>query len=307
VKVCLAPPPGLSRAMTRVERALARHAPPDATLVDDRAAADLAVLHVIGAEGVRPIVDELRRTGRRYAVIQYCLRTTSEPRTGWWRDIWADAAAVWSYYDLRAALRADGVTEPDGWTFYDAPLGLDRAFARAVSLPEPPTRPIGIMTSGYVAAGQEAIFECAVAAERVGLTTLHIGPPTVVGMARKPTGWTAAHDVDDATLARAYGSARFVSGLRYGEGFELPAAEGLACGARPIMFDRPDARRWFDGLAAFVPVSDGAPLTAAIAEVLCGHGPPVSAAERALAADRFNWTRIAAGFWAAIARRSVLT
>ena len=62
---------------------------------------------------------------------------------------------------------------------------------------------------------------------------------------------TYSNNADDKTLAKYYSQCEFVSGLRRIEGFELPVIEGLLCGARPICFDIPDYRHWFDKLGFY--------------------------------------------------------
>ena len=304
MKVFVAAPATLSRAMRRVARALARHAPAGVAVVDREADADVVLLHVVGYDDAVREIDRLIGRGQDYAVAQYCLRTTQRQTTDAWREVWGGAEVVWSYYDLPGALRADGVPEPARWNFYQSPLGLDDAFAAAPSVPRACCRR-AVMTSGYVSAGQEPIWEMAAAAERVGRPTWHVGPPAVVGMPRRPAGWQAFFDVSDPALARLYGAAAYVSGMRYVEAFELPAAEGLACGARPICFDRPDARRWYDGLAAFVPEASEDALIASLAAVLAADPAPVSLAEHAVIRARFSWATIADGFWRALAGKAV--
>lgn len=272
-----------SRAMHRVAAALRRHAPPNVEVVRRRAAADLQVLHAIGP--LLPAPD------KPYAIIQYCL-TTAE---GWdereWRHAWTEARLVWSYYDL-----ADRM--PSGARFYFAPLGVDAVFA-AGPRRTGNGRDVGVVTSGYVSgAGAEAIEEVAEAARRLGLRVFHLGPKRPEGMAeRMEKTWVSGEDIEDEELALWYSRARWVSGLRHGEGYELPVIEGLACGARPIVFDRPDMRRWYDGLATLVPECSGGALVEALVEVLAQGPLLVAEWEREEVVRTFDWRVIAEGFW----------
>lgn len=288
MKVCVSVlPQRLSRAMHRVAGALARHAPAGVTLVERPRDADLQVIHVIG----RGSIDHLE--AKRYAVLQYCYATTepgADPVA--WADLWAGADAVWSYYDLADAM-------PPGVEFYHAPLGVDPAFCGAVPVGE---RDVGIVTSGYVAGEEaEAIEEAAVAASLVGLKTCHVGPSRV--LAEKPHGWKAVSGLLDEQLAALYGRARWVSGLRHVEGFELPAAEGLACGARPILFDRPEMRRWYGDSAVYVPECSGPELVESLRGVLTFPPKPVQFEEREAVLRRFDWRSIAEGFWSRLVGR----
>lgn len=294
MKVYIEPSTNLSRAMTRVEKALTRHAPDGCEIVTDQNAADLVILHVIGFD-VEQTVKTLR-AGQRYAMIQHCLRSTQRPSTRDWLPLWRNASLVWSHYNLDASCREEG-TSLDGVNFYLAPLGLDEAF---LSPPGYRPRDIGVMTSGYVAGPKaEAIEEVAIAAGIVGLPVLHIGPPPE-GMATPGRHWSLLYNISDAQLAGFYRRSWWVSGLRHVEGFELPALEGLACGARPILFDRADMRQWYTGHCVLVPECSGQRLVDLLVELLSAVPPTVPPAERVEVLAQFNWERIAQGFWAAL-------
>ena len=282
LNVFLAPTGLYSRAMLRVASALAQHAPSSVRIVEHRGYADLVVSHVIAPEDV-PSEPEV--------VIQYCLRTTGRDYD-WWLRRWQSTRMVWSYFDLLAELG-----ELPGVNFYHAPLGVDAAFTQKYSEDEGP-RDIPVMTSGYVShpAG-EAIEEMALAAAAVGLRVLHLGPPVVEGMPATPPGWSSVSGISDCDLAALYRQCEWVSGLRHAEGFELPVIEGLCCGARPIVFDRPDMTQWYEGHAAFVPECSGEELVDVLIEVLSHVPVPVSESERIEVARKFDWGVIARGFW----------
>jgi glycosyltransferase involved in cell wall biosynthesis len=103
--------------------------------------------------------------------------------------------------------------------------------------------------------------------------------------------------IDDHRLAEYYSQARYVSGLRRGEGFELPVVEGLACGARPICFDLPCYTHWFAEHAVFVPESGQEELTDALTDIFRRTPRPVSPAERSRVLETFSWESICRGFW----------
>lgn len=286
-------PVGLSQAMWRVSRALRATAPADVEIVSTPELADVQVLHVIGSDC------GLHLRAPAYAAIQYCGGLEAAPdgrnvpvtSTEAWEPIWRGAVAVWSYFDLPV---------PEDVPFYHAPLGVDADVFHMPPL-RSGIRPVGVMTSGYVSGpGAEAIEEVAIAASRSGLTTLHLGPEKVQGMKRYPPSWRCVFGVSDADLCGLYQRSRWVSGLRHDEGFELPVLEGIACGARPIVFDRPDMRRWYDGHASFVPECDGDKLVAALMAVFARDPNPVTAAERDEFIQWFEWKSLASGFWSAV-------
>ena len=274
--------------MYRVARALRVYAPRGLEFVKDPAQADLQVVHVIGPNSI----DEIKAP--RCALIQYCLGAASEPDgtnqripSAAYVPLWARAELVWSYLDLAKYCRAP---------FYFAPLGIDPAFVNAKFNGE--VRGIGVLTSGYVSDPcGEAIEEMALASEVAGLSMVHLGPDVVQGVLRKPKTWNFVNGVTDYELAQIYIHTEWVSGLRHIEGFEMPIIEGLACGARPIVFDRPDMRHWYEGRAVFVPECSGDLLMDMLTEVLVSHPEPVTEAERVRVLERFNWATIIRGFW----------
>lgn len=291
MKAYVEPPPVRSRCLRRIADALTEHAPSGVEIVQDRTRADLVVLHVIGRqERMYREARQAHRRGQQYAVGQWVLRSSQKGSTEGWRALWDGAAAVWSYYDLDAEIAADGGCGRPG-RFYHAPLGVD---TEVFHPGEEDARPFAVGVTGfdkhYLKA--ERLREVVAAAARVSGTVWHLGPSLGLG----------AHvvdeaEIDDATLARRYRACRYVSGLRRQEGFELPAAEGLLCGARPILFDRPAWRRWYEPFGVFVPETRAAMLRSLLTDTLANEPEPVRAAEWAAAAERFSWPTIIGGFW----------
>lgn len=278
-------PHNLSVAMHRVAQALRVRAPKGVQIVRTPQDVDLQVLHAIGPDAIENVV------APRVAVIQYCLHTAHGPAS--WTTLWRRAELTWSYFDLRDLL-------PAGARFYLAPLGVDPVFRGNGA-----ARYVGVVTSGYDSGPQaEAIEEVADAALRAELSVYHVGPEEVAGMApRHERTWQSGQSIADEDLARIYGCARWVSGLRRVEGFELPVIEGLACGARPIVFDRPDMRRWYEGHAVFVPECAGPELVERLVAVFDALPEPVSLGERRAVLAKFDWGVIAGEFWRQVLER----
>ena len=283
MKVYLRPPTGMSRAMDRVANALERYAPLDKVeLTTYEPEADLLILHVIGLEAVS------YRRHQRCAVLQYCVNSATYGDAMPWHGLWARATTIWSYYDLAPIM-------PEQWRdrLYHAPLGIDAPF-RQPYVERP--RDIGVMTSGYVNEhGQEAIESPTLAAQANGLKPLHLGPmPTGL---RNELQMNFVHKISDSALARWYQRTQRVAAMRYVEGFEMPAIEGLANGARPVMFDRAETRRWFANHAEFVPECEGDELTARLTDLFARPPMPVAAPERGQVLEKFCWKPLATGFW----------
>lgn len=300
MKVYLDAPKHLSRAMHRVTKALAKYGQHEVVTSQDQA--DFVLLHVIGYPETVEAVKALQ-PGQTYGIVQYCMRSTQRSNTQDWLSLWRNAAIVWSYYDLRELMFQDHVatTAP----FYYAPLGVDDVFAKAF---RPTDRHIDCVTTGYVSTpSAEAIEEVALAAAQLKMNVVHVGPSNVEGMATPPEGWVAYLDVSDEQLGYLYRRSRYVSGLRHGEGFELPALEGLCCGARPIVFNRSEMKKWYGDHVIFVQETSGPELVQRLVEVLKQPPRPVSLEERQRLLAAFSWERIAGGFWQFVADRRVVS
>lgn len=286
VKVYITPPQTDSWALNRVVAALVQYAPADIEIVADLNAADLMVLHVIGRQDRnRKTAEWLKTRGWQYAVIQYVLRSSMRPSTKGWLPLWQDALVTWSYYDLKALCTEDGTSQD--FPFYHAPLGADAD----VFYPRGHQREYVIGTSGH-GWQSESVREVAYAARRIGCSLFHLGPELNRG-----SSVICASGIDDDTLAHWYSRCEFVSGLRRIEGFELPAAEGLLCGARPICFDRPHYRQWFDPWAVFIPETRRAQIIDDLEIVFRAGACLVTEAERDAAKTRFDWNAIVTEFW----------
>lgn len=272
-----------SIAMLRVATALEATAPEGVMFVDNPADADFQLVHAIGVDAVQQV------KARSYAVMQYCGSTMlGDPK---WQPLWRDARFVWSYYELDDVL-------PPQVPFLHAPLGVDAHFRAPGRLPQPAERSFTVLTMGFSSGpAQEAIEECAWAAQAVGGRMIHIGPAEIEGMAAYPPCWQAQLHVSEGTLIQMYRNSQRVSGLRHVEGFELPCLEGLLQGARPVVFDRPDMRQWYSGLAEFIPECSGEELVGRLTDLFKTPPAPVTEAERARVLGEFDWSTIGEKFW----------
>lgn len=281
--------PQESRGIARVRDNLIKYLPPGATVVKDRKQADLIIFHVIGRHDmVGKQVESAISRGQRYAMIQYCLRSTMQPHTKEWIGMWSGAECVWSYYDLNELRKEDGGQMSDN--FYHAPLGIDPAFANFKPDDHSISRSDLILATsqGYLV---ESARECVLATQYVHDSMIYLGREL------NKEGVSCFDGVDDKELASLYSYCKYVSGLRRIEGFELPVIEGLSCGARPIVFDQPHYRKWFKDFAVFIPENDRESTIYSLIDVFMGKYKPVTQDEVDHARQVFNWQTIITNFY----------
>jgi hypothetical protein len=265
--------PTNSIAIDRVVLNLERYMPKSIKRVADKNKADLIVMHVFGRNN--HIKMEIESNKKQYAVIQYALKSTRNPDPKDWETIWNNAKVVWSYYDLKG--------------FYHAPLAADPDVFKRTNV----DRDYLIGTLSVKACYEaECIGEAHLATFRTRGKAIHIGETLIPNpIVRYVSG------ISDAELVDIYNRCKWFSCLRRKEGFEVTAIEALLCGARPIMFDTPNYRQWFDGLVEFIPESSVVNTAKHIGRVITGEPKPVTDAEIEEIKRRFNWKSIIEGFW----------
>lgn len=269
-----------SMAITRVVKALAKYAPKNINFVDNPTQADLVVINVVGR--LEHLKMRIKNFGKPYAMVQYILRGSLNPNTKDWIELWKNARVVYSYYDLKKLCKDDSTDQ--NFNFYHAPLGVESE----VFHPTKRGHKYLICTSGLLYT-TESVRECILAAK--GRKVMHLGPEL-----HKPNT-DCYHGISDETLANLYNQCDFVSGLRRTQGFELPAAEGLLCGTKPILFDQPHYRQWYDGLAHFIPENSRDEVIQNLKKIFNNEQKSVIRSDIEEAKKRFDWHRIIPGFW----------
>lgn len=293
MKIYIEPPQVRSRSIGRIAKELKLYAPSGVDFVTTRDDADLVILHIIGRfHQNSQIAARCLERGQRYVVNQYCLRSTRHRSTHAWRELWNNAAMVWSYYNLNAWIREDG---GEGLVprFYHSPLGAD---ARAFCAPAPvrcaPRFVVG--TVGYDWS-TESVTDVSHACARADREMFHLGDDPHLG-----SHITSRTNISDKELAGWYAQCQYVSGLRRVEGFELPCAEGLLCGARPLMFDTPHYRQWFQEFAVLIPETTRELVVERLLHIFkepLDEYVPVSRDEYEFAKRRFDWATIVDEYW----------
>lgn len=259
------------RGMTRITDALRRHALPTVSFTDLKKA-DIAILLINGRiEHTFNLVKNLR--GMPFVIIQIAFRSTRNPNPLEWISLWQKACLVWSYYDL-----------PGDFEFYRSPLGVDDVFTYTEARKKYLICTIGdYMTEG--------VRECILAAG--DRKVAHVCPYPYTGRPNED-GFS---NIPDSDLRDVYCESEYVSGLRRIEGFELPAAEGLVCGARPIMYDQPHYRHWYGDLVEYIPEAPRTDVIESLKTLFAEPVRKVTPAERKEARLRFDWATIIGGFY----------
>lgn len=267
--------------LKRIADALTRYAPEWAEVTEDYDEADLVMMQITGRHDHRTIEGRnLKAKGKKYAVIQLVLGSCRNPDPADWQELWSGADVVWSYYDL-----------PGEFNFYHAPLGVDPD----VFYLEERERDyiIGSMGNYYK---QECIGEVQAALwYRKQGRGVHIGEnfnhhPAIDYL----------HGISDDDLRGIYNRCEWFSCLRRKDGFEMTVLESILCGARPIVFDTPNYKQWFDGLATFIPEDRPEKLTGTLGSLFRKPAPPVTEEHRQTVIERFDWKVIIEGFYAGI-------
>lgn len=290
--------------MIRIANALTHYAPSTVQVVPSQSQADLCIMYVIGFdawEWAEQLIDQ----EKDYIVVQCCTKSAPEHTDmSQWYGLWDSARLVWSYYNL-----SEHCTKV-GTPFYYAPLGVDDTFGYRRALNSAAVdhqacirtegRTFRIITTGYVSDPcAEAIEEVWIAAQQLNLSVLHIGPPRIEGISKLYTNVRSVEGIPDSELAWHYSKARYVFSLRHTEGFELPAAEALACGTRGVLFDQPDLRHWYGDHVVYVPECSDEELIDKLIGVMKEDPRPIDHIEHRQILDRFDWRTICKGFWEA--------
>jgi len=267
-----------SYGILRIVSQLEKYMPKGVERVLDINEADLDIIHVIGRHDHNVIRSESDlRSGRKYAVLQYVMQSCRNPRPEQWLDLWGKSKVMWSYYNLAE------------WHpgMYLAPLGADpNVFYKEETEKK---YLLGTMGDEY---RSECFGEANLAVFRVMGKMIHIGPK----YGENPIV-TFAQGITDDELRNYYNQCRWFSVLRRNDGFEMIGLEALLCGVRPIMFDTPNYRQWYDGLAEFIPEKSVADTSKNLINVLKSPERTVTQEEMEFVKNKFNWKTIIEGFW----------
>jgi glycosyltransferase involved in cell wall biosynthesis len=259
----------------RINREFVKRAPESVEFVDYPKQADIQIVHCLGAGSLTKIWNN------RYVLIQHNLLNSDIKSIAVWLGIFNRALLVVSYMNLPLILKTNT------FNFHLTQWGVDTSVFRNLAQ----RRSKAILTTGW-SLDEEGIRECYMAIKRTHKTMVNVGDDFQFG-----NGFSAVSRLTDKELCELYNDCEFVSGLRFKEGFEVSVIEGLACGCRPICFDMPVYRNWFEDLACYVPHYQGSQLSDYIETVLRNKAKPVSNDELERVKKTFDWESIAGQFW----------
>lgn len=265
-----------SRGLSRVITNLSRYLPAGWEVAGDEDSSDMNIIHVVGRHD--HIARRCQRTlerGGQYAIIQYVLQSCRNPNPADWQEIWKGARAVWSYY----ALPTDNL--------YHAPLAADPTIFYKMDLSK--RYMVGSSGNNFL---NECIGEVHLATWQAGGRACHVGEsfdhnPIVDYF----TG------VPDDDLRKIYNHCDRFATLRRKDGFEMPAIESMLCGVRPVLFDTPNYRQWYDGLADFIPEAGVGEVVGRLKHLFKQAPRPMTEAEIGEVKHRFDWQRSVEGFY----------
>lgn len=265
---------GIGRVVTNLDK----HLPEGFERVKDPLEADLIVMHINGRRNHRHAdMEKILARGQQYAVCQYVLKSCRNPDPNDWTELWGNAKVMWSYYDLR-----EYVTD-----MYFQPLGADpEIFYR-----EDVEKKFMLGTTGgnYK---DECYLEGRMAAFMEQGKLVHVGESTPAD-----PHVTLVKDISDDEMRNIYNSCKWFSVLRRKDGFEMPAVEAIMCGVRPILFDTPNYRTWFNDFATYIPETSPAETVRNLRNIIKTEPEPVTDDLIEAVKEKFDWKKLIAGFW----------
>lgn len=277
-------------AINRVRNALKAYAPEHVVFDDNHKEfdVDLLVMMVNGRNGrTKRRIAYAKTYNASIAIMQISLISTRNPRVEDWMPIWDEAKLIWSYYDLPEIARKQGVEPTFSDKFYRSPLGADSKVFK----------PSGAgkvylaiaVTKGYLA---ESTREILTAVRHLGAKAVYVGQH----IDRLGDYVDQFENITDEELADLYSKSYYVCALRRREGQDLPAAEGLLCGARPIVFDRPDQADWSSSFITIPEISEERIINDLV-RIFRRKYNHVTESEIEHAKESFSWKTFAEGFW----------
>lgn len=264
-------------AFKRISHALHVYAPENIQWTQDKDAADVHLIHVVG-EGEIPLLT----SNKPKIIIQHCYFTAGAPAVNY-AQYWKDSLLTTSFHNL------PNYTDIN-FPFHHMPWGADPEVFNL--LPYVP-RKYKIVATGHVAESEciDKVFEACVKTNNILLQT------------GQNFGWNNNHYrhtpyLRNGDFTLLLNSCEYVSALRVIEGFELMGIEGLFCGARPIVPDDP-TYDWYRQYGHTIDTKRD--IVEQLVEILKTPATPLTPEEYTEVTERFSWKNIIRNFYARFA------
>jgi len=272
---------------------------PDEVEVTSFADCDINIEHIIGDHGISKCAHDKQLISRmkqkKFVLLWYCFERSLDyiKNSKFFNWAFSDATMIYSYL----VFENYGFKEQDNVVY--GPLGYDHTFFKFDNKIERLSN--SIMSTGYIAS-TECLEEIYNACKQARATMFHVGH----NFNWNRIIYRQGEKLTEEQMRLIYASATFVSGLRRGEGFEIPVLEGAACGARPIVFNK-SHYQWYKDFAIFIEESNFYEVRDSIYNVLLENinNPNITTSEeeRKKIRETFGWDVIAKRFWEEVLRR----
>jgi hypothetical protein len=256
------------RAFIRISKAFHDYAPECIEFVDSPDKADVNLIHSLGS-------GELQFMSRpNKVIVQHCYLTGSSEYTKYWKD----SLLTVSFHNLKLYTDID-------FNFLSIPWGVEPSvFSRTEK-----EKDNLVFTTGHVAE-TENIDKVYDAVKYLNTFMIHTGE----NFKWDSTYYKYHMYMDDEKFAHLLNRTKYTVGLRSIEGFEMHCAEGLFCGARPIV-PKLDTYRWYDGLCHYIDMDKD--IVEQLIIIFSGEFIPLTFDEYREAHERFSWVSIMSQFY----------
>ena len=265
--------PSWGIAFTRISDALHKFAPDWVEWVQDYDTCDIALIHVVGTGEI-----ELLEKPKPKVIIQHCYFTAGAPGVNYIK-FWKQSILTVSFHNLPSYTDRK-------FPFYHMPWGADAdMFKLLLNTP----RTIKILATGHVAEteGIDKVFE---AARNTGTVLYHTGH----NFNWDKSHYTFLQNLNDSQFVELLNSVQYVSALRFIEGFELMAIEGLFCGARPIIPNDP-TYDWYREYA--YTIDRNSDIVKQLENIIKNPPRPILTDEYETIVQKFSWQTLIPNFY----------
>jgi len=285
---------GLGRVMHNIARLLMQYSP-DCVEQTDYMNCDVTIEHIIGDHWASPWSQDKQLSERikhkKFALLWYCFGCPVDQAKGNSFFDWSIENATMIYTSWPFDIYGYG-GQPN---VVEGPLGYDQTIYQYQ--PNIQKRN-AIMSTGHVAA-TECLEEIYAACQQSQFAMYHAGH----NFRWDQQTYRHYSNIPDQQMRDLYSHAKYVSGLRRGEGFEIPVIEGAACGARPIVFDNPHYH-WFRNFAIYIKENSFDEVRNSIYNIFKNNtNVLVTEEERKMIRETFAWDVIAKRFWDELLKR----